>query len=225
MLFGFVLGVSLSSVIALLQQAGVLTGQLFSDSSGLLRPVGLVDEPDWVGAFAGLAILASAQLRLPRGALTAVLLINGGALFFSFARAAWLGLGVVVAIIAVEALLRGRTRMVRAALVALPIVAIAWLALITAIPGIGTVAGTRLASIFSEEHRDLNAVYRGQQLAKLNELAASAPWYGYGLGASGRSPRSGTSTAPPAPRPASPAAGSWASSLMRSCWPCRSSPS
>lgn len=186
---GVVGGASISSLFALAQQFGLLRVELYFDSSGLYRPTGLVHEPDWVGAFAGVALILLARSAVSRGWLAwSLVAVNAGALLFSFARAAWVGVGIVVVIWLIAwrkqrsrssfpLILSGKSILIVASL---GVVALA------SSPSLLAIAQTRLLSIFYEEHRDLNAIYREQQFDGLIQLIETAPWYGHGLSASGR---------------------------------------
>jgi O-antigen ligase len=188
---GLLASITVSSAVAILQQFRVIPSSLFTDSSGLSRPTGLLGEPDWVGAYAAVALAILSRGLLRRGWVwRALLAINAAALLFSFARASWLAIACsfVLAYVATNAFrprplgpfsLRMNLSFLFAGLGAA-------IAVIALVPGLFETASTRLLSIFFEEHRDLNAVYRGQQLDGLISMARTAPWQGYGLSASGR---------------------------------------
>ncbi|MBW9111731.1 O-antigen ligase family protein [Microbacterium ureisolvens] len=186
---GVIAGATVSSATAILQEFRILPSELFIDSSGLIRPTGLVGEPDWVGLYAAFALVVLLRWQTARTKLRGwLIVINALALLFSFARAAWLALVVSLIIALVMTRARGRPQYFDLRLGWKPVVATLAVGSLAALifPDVANTAWTRVLSIFFLEHRDDNAQYRGQQLDGLIALAQSAPWNGYGLSASAR---------------------------------------
>lgn len=190
-LSGFVAAATLSSLVAVGQEFGLISYTAYTDESGLARPIGLVGEPDWVGYFAAASLLILILSRWTGYLVWASMAINGFALMFSFARAAWLALLVpllvVVALIVVgDSLFQASKPRVLGAVAALPaVVAVAWVTL-------GDTFPTRVLSIIDSSHHDANARHRLEQMDTLWSMAASSPWYGRGLSASGGVAADGT---------------------------------
>ncbi|WP_366556879.1 O-antigen ligase family protein [Curtobacterium sp. UCD-KPL2560] len=185
---GLLTGASLSSAVAILQQFRLIQTELWTDSSGLSRPTGLVEEPDWAGFFAACALLLLVRGVVRRGRVWWLLFaINSACVIFCLARASWLALAVSFALVLFAVATKRRTaypiivgrRLVGAASIAL------FLVIVVDRP-FREIALNRVLSIFSDEHRDLNAVYRQQQLDGLWNLVQTAPWHGWGLTASAR---------------------------------------
>lgn len=183
---GVLSGATLSSAVAILQQARVIRSELWQDSSGLVRPTGLVGEPDWAGFFAACALLLLLRGVIGRGWLWWISVgINSACVVLCLARASWLALAAALVLLVLVSLSKKGT----------PYPPIVGPRLFAAGGGVVTlvfivdqafreVVVGRLLSIFSPEHRDLNAVYRQQQLDGLLSLVRDAPWHGFGLTAS-----------------------------------------
>ncbi|WP_141399273.1 O-antigen ligase family protein [Curtobacterium sp. 'Ferrero'] len=185
---GVLFGASASSLAAVLQQFRIVKSELWLDSSGLARPTGLVGEPDWAGFFAACAILLLIRGVMRKGSLWWLLLaVNSGAVVFCLARASWLAMTISFCVLVIAKMTRRRSAyplIVGRQLVLMGSLVLALVLVVDAT--FREVVQNRILSIFSPEHRDLNAVYRQQQLDGLWTLVRSAPWHGLGLSSSAR---------------------------------------
>jgi hypothetical protein len=188
LLHGLLAGITLSSLVAVLQFLGVLDVELIhQDISSLGRPSGLYPEPDWLGLMSALGLLLSPRVRNSRAALIAVLSLNSAALLLAFARAAWVALALTVVLSAVvKALQVRRDEEKRIPLGALLLVGATLAPAILSSDALRSDLSLRFDQILGGGVSDVSANARLSQIDSLVTLADSAPWYGHGLSASGR---------------------------------------
>ncbi|OZD51056.1 hypothetical protein CH252_15855 [Rhodococcus sp. 06-1477-1B] len=183
--------VTASSAWALLQVAGVAPIEAWHlDVSALGRPVGFYPEPDWLGLFSGIGILLAWRLPLGRLVRAALLTLNIAAWVLAFARAAWIALAVAAILgAAVYFLMRHRDEGSpprRGRWLGVGFVSVTGFLAFELIPSLHDNVLTRLSRTFTVAADDISAQARVNQNAGMLELAQSAPWYGWGLSASGR---------------------------------------
>lgn len=190
MLMAVLVVVSGSSFLALMQVAGIAPVEIWHlDVSALGRPVGIYPEPDWLGMFAGLGILLAWRLRLRRYTRALLLTVNIAAWVLAFARAAWIAVAVaaVLGLIVYLITWRRRARETKSGRVlGVSFVSIAGVLAFELIPSLHDNVLTRLGRTFTVAADDISAQARVNQNAGMLDLATSAPWYGWGLSASGR---------------------------------------
>lgn len=191
MLEGVLAIVTASSAWALLQVAGVAPIEAWHlDVSALGRPVGFYPEPDWLGLFSGIGILLAWRLSLRRFVRAALLTLNIAAWVLAFARAAWIAVAVAAILGAVVfAVTRRRSEISpphQGRWLGVGFVTLTGLLAFELIPSLHDNVLTRLSRTFTVAADDISAQARVNQNAGMLELAQSAPWYGWGLSASGR---------------------------------------
>ncbi|WP_345750128.1 O-antigen ligase family protein [Microbacterium rhizophilus] len=214
MLVGLLVVTSLSSAWAVLQVVGIAPNDAWHlDVSSLGRPTGFYPEPDWLGMFAGIALLLA--WRLPMGPRTRVLLVlvNAAAWVLAFARAAWVAVAVAVVFVAVIRMFTRRrdrpammTRRVKRRPqphrlrhrspaprrprtgrgVAVVLLVISGLVVLATVPSLREDLFNRLSRTLVARADDVSAQARVQQNEGLLHLAQTAPWNGWGISASGR---------------------------------------
>lgn len=185
----FVLMNTFGCALALLQTMGAVSSQLIhQEISTIGRPSGWYGEPDWLGLFAGVNILACLYDR-SIGSRVRVLGLAFGttALLLSFARAAWLGViaGVLLHLLlarSARTAARAKTGAARYAVVVGVIALLAW----APVPSLRSDLSTRAASIVGGGGEDVSGNARELQRDSLLRLADEAPWFGGGMSASGR---------------------------------------
>ncbi len=183
--------VTASSAWALLQVAGVAPIEAWHlDVSALGRPVGFYPEPDWLGLFSGIGILLAWRLPMGRLVRAALLTLNIAAWVLAFARAAWIAVAVA-AILGTVVYFLTRKRNVSSPprhgrWLGVGFVSVTGLLAFELIPSLHDNVLTRLGRTFTVAADDISAQARVNQNAGMLELAQSAPWYGWGLSASGR---------------------------------------
>lgn len=183
--------VTASSAWALLQVAGVAPIEAWHlDVSALGRPVGFYPEPDWLGLFSGIGILLAWRLPLGRLFRAALLTLNIAAWVLAFARAAWIAVAVAAILGAIVYILmrseNASSSPRRGRLLGVGFVSVTGLLAFELIPSLHDNVLTRLGRTFTVAADDISAQARVNQNAGMLELAQSAPWYGWGLSASGR---------------------------------------
>lgn len=183
--------VSASSVWALLQVAGIAPNEAWHlDVSALGRPIGFYPEPDWLGLFSGLGILLAWRMPLRRLLRSALLTVNIAAWVLAFARAAWIAVAVAAVLgTLVYYITRRRENGPgprRGRWLGVGFVTVAGISAFELVPSLHDNVLTRLSRTFTVAADDISAQARVNQNAGMLELAQSAPWYGWGLSASGR---------------------------------------
>jgi hypothetical protein len=152
------------------------------------RPVGIYPEPDWLGLMCAVGALVAWYMieSVPRRVFVVVLNLTGWVL--AFARAAWLGLLVAVAIAAILWVARLNPGRQRRGLLAIAVVGV------FAVGGLFAVSssfrsdiGSRLDHTLHPSASDISRQARQRQNATLEDLIRHGePWNGYGLSAAGR---------------------------------------
>jgi hypothetical protein len=187
--FGLLVGISASSLISVLQVIGVVPYQLFATGE-LHRPAGLYPEPDWLGLMAAVGVLLAWELRGRPVIQASLLLLNIVAVVLSSARAALVALGFVLVFYVFRAIwrrLQSKARRTgRVAKLPIAVLAFALLAVLVLLPAEAALLSSRILSAVDAGNQDSAALVRVMQLAGLQALADSAPWYGWGLSSSGR---------------------------------------
>jgi hypothetical protein len=189
---GLLIGISASSAVSVLQVGGVLPYALFGHAA-FDRPAGLYPEPDWLGMMGAIGVVLAWTSRMRPIAQSALLLLNVVAVVLSSARAALVALAVVAAFSAFAAITRrrlqrrpGMTKRSNRATLPVLVLAAAVAGVVVALPEESNLLVSRMLSAFNSADRDSAASVRLLQLAGLQSLAESAPWYGWGLSSSGR---------------------------------------
>ncbi|MEJ2887972.1 O-antigen ligase family protein [Actinomycetospora aeridis] len=179
---GLLAAISISSGIGLLQYLGIIAHPLFFGEN---RPSGLYSEPDWLGMYGAVGIVLALYVKRPVSRIPLVAL-NSIAVLLASARAAWVAIAVLLALLIAERLLVGRWSDYRkiAGPTLIGALSIGAIVLFTN-PALQDTVFERFAGAFSNE-RDVSANARLQQQDSLYKLAEDAPWYGAGLSASGR---------------------------------------
>jgi hypothetical protein len=177
----------LSAIYGILQKVGILPLRTFIAVGGAGRVEGIYREPDWLGLFCAVGIVATLRLDLgSRLKFSAIGLLALGMLF-SQARASFIALLVVGAMAMGAGIVsrgdRERRRRNRKVLIGFVILAAAGFALS---PGVLSSLTHRFQSGFSSSNQDIGAQARVLQIQSLKDLARGAPWYGDGFSASGR---------------------------------------
>jgi hypothetical protein len=194
MLYGLLTVCTFAAAVAIGQRLGIIPSQLLVTSE-FQRPSGIYTEPDWLGLFSAIGLVIAFTTPLRTFVRPVVVAVLSTALLLSFARAAWLALGVVIVagmLRVLWSLLSGRyrgNRVLHRSVVA--VVATAVIAAL-AMPGTGLVSavGQRISTAGTAS--DPSTATRLDQYTGLNQLAAVAPWHGLGLSAAGRVDTSGT---------------------------------
>lgn len=181
---GMVSVTTASCVVATAELLGVISyGHFALETAENHRPSGLFPEPDWLGysSLVGLILLVRADLA-PRRAMLPLSLLHFGVLVSASARAALLGLLVVLVVLLAQSLLAvGRNVFLRrlAATIFLSV-----MVLPVVVPAQVALFAERLVAAGDTTRG--NVGYRYSQIVGLKDLALSAPWYGNGLTSSGR---------------------------------------
>jgi hypothetical protein len=192
MLYGLLALATLSSVVGVLQVIKIVPIEIWhAHVSSVGRPIGIYPEPDWLGMFAGLGLIAGWRLPMPAAIRTICISANAAAFIFAFARAAWVGVGASVALVIVAALLtRRRTAdqrdKRRGKFPAVALVLGAAAAFVAINPHFVDDFARRLQNTLSVGSTDISGQARVRQIDGLLEMARTAPWYGHGLSANGR---------------------------------------
>lgn len=184
-LLGLLAGVVLQCVIASLQLAQVIDPHYFIDASGISRVHAFYREPDFLGAFSAIGLILAVRLDMRLLFRVVAAAVCGATLLFSFARGAIIALVLSGLALAVgKRLGRGRIRRVNRLAMVMTAIAVIYVGFVDA-----TVRETftsRAVGAISSDQRDVAVEARIGQLVTLREMAASAPWHGYGLSAGGR---------------------------------------
>lgn len=190
MLFGLLSMASLGSIVALLQVSKIIPSDLWHISvSALGRPTGIYPEPDWLGMFAGIGAVLAWRLSLRPWMRMFLVTLNASVFVLAFARAAWIAVGVSIAVVLVLTYVfsrrtsrnnsKGRKRSLLGLLVAALVV-------LVASPQLVSDLSTRLDNTFVVSSNDISAQARVRQFNALFVLAENSPFYGHGLSASGK---------------------------------------
>lgn len=189
MLTGLLTIVTVAAMLAVLQYVHVLPLSLFHSES---RPTGLIyREPDFLGVFCALGALLAIRSTI-RGVWRYLIVgVNVAAVLLSGARASWLAFGAAVALMLLLTIFtRARagtgSRPWRTLFVLAVVVTVAFIA----VPQVRHKTLERVQTAVSNDRTGsesaISAQARKVQDAGLRRLAATAPWYGQGLTASGR---------------------------------------
>jgi hypothetical protein len=190
MLYGLLFVCTAAACVSIGQRLGILPytyDTLITD--GFARPNGFYTEPDWLGLYSAVGLVIAFRIHIPRTlkVITVVALASG--LLFSLARSAWLALAVVCVLIVLGLVFsraRGRreTRTLRVAAGTAVIGIAAMVGLAVLSPSFVTTVQERVTTTGSRS--DGATTGRLAQHRSLDQLAATAPWHGYGLSAAGR---------------------------------------
>jgi hypothetical protein len=184
--YGLIALTTIGALAAIGQAIGVVPAQLLQlagAESG--RPSGIYPEPDWLGLFsaAGLLLIwvggARGRIRFP---LIAIHLFG---VLLASARAAIIGLLVVVAFSFVTSLLNRRRNNWRRKGTIFLAISVAVFVFVLAFPTAVELVVARMAGLLPHSG-DGVVTARFGQTSGLLQFAAQAPWYGHGLSASGR---------------------------------------
>ena len=188
MLYGLLAMASVGSAWGVLQVSGIAPNDVWHlDVSALGRPTGIYPEPDWLGMFAGLGLILSWRMDVSPRWRIALVSINGFALIFAFARAAW----VAVAVSVVIGIFLSRRKAPKPGVhtgkgMALGVLAMGGVIALVTIPSLASDLSVRLSRTLTVADSDVSAQARVLQNDALNFLSQTAPWYGHGLSSSGR---------------------------------------
>jgi O-Antigen ligase len=171
----------LGSAVAVAQKAGILPYTPFVDASGTARVTGFYHEPDWLGLYAACGFLLLFMLPFDgrRTVQTGAGTILLAGLVLSGARAAWLALAITFLLMLVGLARAERHRNTRFIGLAAVLAAIVLLVFPTVLTGVVSRLNTSGSNAVSVQARDA-------QQNELEQLVRTAPWFGYGLSASGR---------------------------------------
>lgn len=190
MLYGLLAIVTISSTVGLLQVVKIVPIETWhAQVSTVGRPIGLYPEPDWLGMFAGVGAVIAWRADLGKHVRTLSIAVNAGAFVLAFARAAWIAVGVAVAVGVLLALLgqrRANRPKVKGRAGAIVLLAAAAAMVLVFVPVLVEDLTTRLGQTFQVQRGDISGQARVRQFDSLWHLADIAPFYGHGLSASGR---------------------------------------
>lgn len=190
MLGGLLAMTTISSLVAVLQVAKIIPIETWHLSiSSVGRPMGLYPEPDWLGMFAGIGMLMA--WRMPIGKRTRIfaVTINAAAFVLAFARAAWIGVAVAVAVTVIVgwfAARRATKQEAKGRGGALVLLSAATVGVLMFMPQLADDVSNRLGGTLQANVDDISAQARVRQIDALLRLADMAPFYGHGLSAAGR---------------------------------------
>lgn len=180
---------SASSALAILQVAGIAPIETWHlDVSALGRPVGIYPEPDWLGLFSGLGILLAWRLPIPGKVRAALLTLNIAAWVLAFARAAWIAVAVAALLGLIVHYISARKAHDKRSgrWLGIGFVAVSGFLAFELVPSLHENVLTRLGRTFVVAADDISAQARVNQTDGMLQLINTAPWYGWGLSASGR---------------------------------------
>ncbi|NMR28123.1 O-antigen ligase family protein [Crystallibacter degradans] len=186
---GFIACASASAVAALGQAIGVVPEELFQlEGAEMHRPSGFHPEPDWLGLYCAAAIVLLFVYPFRNRVRVPLILLNVFGVAFASARAAILGLLVVLTLAAL-AWVGGNRGQKRSNLrLKLPVAAL--VASVTAFAFLQPVAMEllleRIGGAINPMERDHAVEVRFYQVDGLVAMGEDAPWYGFGLSSAGR---------------------------------------
>ncbi|GAB5077185.1 hypothetical protein [Arthrobacter sp. AD-310] len=191
MLYGALAVITASSFLGILQVAKVAPIEIWhAHVSSVGRPIGIYPEPDYLGLFSGLGLLASWRLPMRPLVRSLFIAVNGASLVFAFARAAWIAVGVSVVLVILFSLLTERTKDARpkgrGKWPALALLAAAGATYLSLNGSFAQDLIRRLQGTFKVSETDISGQARVRQIDGLLEMAQTAPWYGHGLSSNGR---------------------------------------
>jgi len=196
MLWGLLVISTLGSAVGLLQVFKLVPSDLWHlQISAIGRPTGIYPEPDWLGMYAGIGVILSWRLALPRVAKVIFSLTNFMVLVLAMARASWVALvGTLLLVACVAVIYRGthtagprlkgprngRLAAIAAALLASAIA-------LTAVPQLQEDLVRRISTMIGTvQEDDISGQARIRQNDSLMSLADTVPVYGHGISAAGR---------------------------------------
>ncbi|MEW1931881.1 hypothetical protein AB0362_06825 [Rhodococcus sp. NPDC079359] len=204
MLHGLLFILTFSGLVAIAQVAQIIPSEvslivpdqlIHLEISSIGRPSGLTPEPDWLGMMSGIGIFLAFSLDLTRWVRVFALGICSVSWLLAFARAAWVGVLIVVVLLALPIVLN-RNRALRSSFqqgrgFAASIVAVVLAVTTVVVGGVSTDVWNRLqqtvaGAMGSTVPGDDGGLARFQQVDSLLYLAEHSPFYGHGLSAAGR---------------------------------------
>jgi hypothetical protein len=187
LMWGLLAVTTLACVVAVGQYAGAVP---YKEFMGTRRPIGLYEEPDWLGMFSAVGLFLAYRLKIGGRRRTPVIMLHLAVLVLAAARAAWLAVLVVgvLGFVVVRITERrdsewsgsraNRWRMGAG-------IAVVVIAAVVVSPSLRGSLQDRLSGL-STSRPDVSAMARQQQNTSLLELEAQSPLTGLGLSASGR---------------------------------------
>jgi hypothetical protein len=185
LLRGVLIGSSVGSAVAVLQNVRIVPASLYVDSMGFSRVHSIYREPDFLAVFAAIGCILAVRLVERRWLQVLLVAVNGVALAYTFARAAALALVVSAIMTVVLTRLADRERRTRSNKALLVLAVIAAVTVLAVSSSIRMTVEDRLSGAL-DSSTDISVQARQRQFAGLVNLANSAPWHGYGVSASGR---------------------------------------
>jgi hypothetical protein len=196
MLWGLLTISTIGSVFGILQVLKVVPIDLWHlDISTVGRPTGIYPEPDWLGMYAGLAVILSWRLSMSRAPKVGFTVLNFAALVLAMARASWVALVVTVLLAVVVSLAFRRGGSLSSKLkgprkgrvAAVGVAALTSIISLSAVPQLQEDLVRRASTMMGTvQETDISGQARIRQNESLMNLAESVPVYGHGLSAAGR---------------------------------------
>lgn len=196
MLWGLLVISTIGSAVGLLQVFKLVPSDLWHlQISAIGRPTGIYPEPDWLGMYAGVGVILSWRLALPRVAKVLFTLTNFMVLVLAMARASWVALvGTLLLVLCAAVVYRGthaagpRAKAPRKGrLAAVGAAVLASAIALTAVPQLQEDLVRRISTMIGTvQEDDISGQARIRQNDSLMTLADTVPVYGHGISAAGR---------------------------------------
>ncbi len=196
MLWGLLVISTIGSAVGLLQVFKLVPSDLWHlQISAIGRPTGIYPEPDWLGMYAGVGVILSWRLALPRVAKVVFSLTNFMVLVLAMARASWVALVGTLLLVACAAVIYRGTHAVgprlkgprKGRLAAIAAAVLASAVALTAVPQLQEDLVRRISTMIGTvQEDDISGQARIRQNDSLMALADTVPVYGHGISAAGR---------------------------------------
>lgn len=196
MLWGLLVVSTIGSAVGLLQVFKLVPSDLWHlQISAIGRPTGIYPEPDWLGMYAGVGVILSWRLALPRVAKVLFTLTNFMVLVLAMARASWVALvGTLLLVLCAALIYRGTHATVprlkgprKGRLAAVGAAVLASAITLTAVPQLQEDLVRRISTMIGTvQEDDISGQARIRQNDSLMALADTVPVYGHGISAAGR---------------------------------------
>lgn len=196
MLWGLLVASTIGSAVGLMQVFKLVPSDLWHlQISAVGRPTGIYPEPDWLGMYAGIGVILSWRLSLPRMGKVAFSLTNFMVLVLAMARASWVALvGTLLLVLCATVAYRGTHASLprlrgprRGRFAAVGAALMASIISLTAVPQLQEDLLRRISTMIGTvQEDDISGQARIRQNDSLMTLADSVPVYGHGISAAGR---------------------------------------
>ncbi|MDQ0827975.1 O-antigen ligase [Arthrobacter sp. B2I5] len=196
MLWGLLVVSTIGSAVGLLQVFKLVPSDLWHlQISAVGRPTGIYPEPDWLGMYAGVGVILSWRLSLPRAAKVLFSLTNFMVLVLAMARASWVAMvGTLLLVLCAAVVHRGTHARAprlkgprKGRLAAVSAAVLASMIALTAVPQLQEDLVRRISTMIGTvQEDDISGQARIRQNDSLMTLADSVPVYGHGISAAGR---------------------------------------